>query len=52
VDSDCLNGGECFDTHAVSSPRKQCYCAAGYFGEKCGKVSKCGSLTEESKLKE
>lgn len=37
-DSDCANGGKCHDTYAVSSPRKQCFCAAGYFGEGCNKV--------------
>ena len=37
-DSDCSNGGKCIDTHAVSSPRKQCFCAKGFFGDKCSKV--------------
>lgn len=39
VDSDCKNGGKCIDTYAISSPRLQCFCAAGYFGDKCTEVN-------------
>ena len=34
-DSDCNSHGSCIDLESISSPRKQCFCDAGWFGLKC-----------------
>lgn len=34
-DGDCGLHGKCFDIEATSSPRKQCFCEAGWFGPLC-----------------
>ena len=33
-DDDCNNGGECIEI-STTYPKKQCFCAPGYFGSYC-----------------
>lgn len=49
ADSDCNNGGRCFTGVSTTSPKNNCYCAAGYFGRHCEKRSTVSSLANTTK---
>ena len=34
-DKDCGRRGRCVDVDATTSPRRQCFCERGYFGDGC-----------------
>ena len=36
-DQDCGRHGKCVDVRATTSPRRQCFCAMGWFGPDCTK---------------